>query len=86
LAARDQNNRTGAPGRDTGATPRIPNRRTILQADRLQFCKNRLAQPASGRGPMNDIPNRNGGRCCDGDDGKRDADGMSSHEDVDLPK
>jgi hypothetical protein len=35
---------------------------------------------------VHDIPNRNGGRCCDGDDDKRDADGMSSHEDVDLPK
>jgi hypothetical protein len=59
--------------------------RTIFQDDRLEFRKNRLTQPAR-RGPAHDIANRNGGRCGESDDNKRDADSMSSHEDVDLPK
>ena len=59
--------------------------RTILQDDRLKLCKNRLAQPAR-RGPAHDIANRNGSRCGESDGDKRDADSMSSHEGVDLPK
>jgi len=59
--------------------------RTILQDDRLEFRKNRLTQSAR-RGPVHDIPDRNGGRCGERDDDKRDADSVSSHEDVDLPK
>jgi hypothetical protein len=59
--------------------------RTILQDDRLEFRKNRLTQSAR-RGPVHDIPDRNGGRCGERDDDKRDTDSMSSHEDVDLPK
>ncbi len=55
--------------------------RTIFQDDRLEFRKNRLTQPAR-RGPAHDIANRNGGRCGESDDDKRDADSMSSHEGV----
>jgi hypothetical protein len=47
----------------------------------LEFCKNRLAQLAR-RGPAHDIANRNGGRCRQSDDDKRDADSMLPHKSV----
>ena len=59
--------------------------RTILQDDRLEFRKNRLTQSAR-RGPAHHIADRNGGHRGESDEDKRDADSMSSHEDVDLAK
>jgi hypothetical protein len=55
--------------------------RAILQDDRLEFRKNRLTQSARC-GAAHDIADRNGGRRCESDDDKRDADSMSSHEGV----
>src|SRR4029453_16722334 len=51
--------------------------RTILQGDRLKLCKNRFAEPARC-GTAHEIPNHNGGHCCESDYDKRDADGRSS--------
>ena len=53
--------------------------RAVLQRDWLEFRKNRLTQFAC-RGSARDIANRDGGRCCDSNDGKHDADGRLSHE------
>ena len=53
-------------------------KRAILQDDRLEFRKDRLTELAC-RGPARDIANGNCRRC-DSDDGKHNADGMSSHE------
>jgi hypothetical protein len=98
LAGQDQNSHTDAPERDTGATARILNQIlahqvsaivgaaealqcTILQDDRLEFRKNRLTQSAR-LSPAHDIANRNGGRCGESEDDKRDANSMSSHKGV----